>query len=451
MNFHITLVGLLSYVLQSGFLLAVGLLAPQLLRLRHPKTLLVYWRALLPTVILLPLATAIWQPRNPLPLLTIDGAMVEEVVATTLKSSMVDFSWWLLLVPVVAVMALGLARIAIGLVYLARCRRQATPMIPLPTQVDTLQRRLGLEVPFVSTNRLSVPITFGWARPIVMVPTSFNRLSADEQEGVACHELLHIHRRDWPVALAEEVFRAVLWFHPAVWFLLPRIALSREQVVDAGTVDLTGKRRQYLDALWQIVVSSQKPAAAFAVPLVGRSHLRARVEFLKKESAMSKNRIIASVVVLVVSIAAAGLVGATVFSTAASTTAEKLSTTNNWSTEDDKPQADDEKKKGKRHRNWRPGITTVNVGRSPSPVAIEKVHPTYPAEAREAKIMGNVILRSTINDQGRVADLEVLESPDELLTAAALEAVNQWRFEPAQCDGKDVGVYYNLTIKFALK
>jgi TonB family protein len=376
--------------------------------------------------------------------------MVEEVVATTLNSNIADFNWWLVLAPALLVTVLGLLRIAIGLVYLGRCRRTATPIVPLPAQVHTLQRRLGLEVPFVQTDRLSVPITFGWARPIVMVPTSFNRLSNDEQEGVACHELLHIHRRDWPVALAEEVFRAVLWFHPAVWFLLPKIALSREQVVDAGTVDMTGKRRQYLDALWQIVVSSQSPAAAFAVPLVGRSHLRARVESLKKEIAMSKTRIIASVVVLIVSIAAAGFVGATVFSTAASTTTERLSATKTWSTDDDKPQAEKEKKseKGPKLKTWdHPGECQEIT----EPVAIEKVTPTYPAEAREAKIMGNVILRSTINDQGRVVDLEVVESPDELLTAAALEAVNQWRFEPAKCDGEDVGVYYNLTIKFALK
>lgn len=450
MNFHITLVDLLAYVLQSGLLLTVGLLAPRFLRLRHPKTLLVYWRTLLPTVILLPLATAVWQPRNPHPLLTIDGTMVEEVVATTLKSNMVDFSWWLLLVPVLIVTAFGLTRIAIGLVYLARCRRMATPIVPLPDKVHALQRRLGLEATFAETNRLSVPITFGWARPIVMVPTSFNRLSNDEQEGVACHELLHIQRRDWPVALAEEVIRAVLWFHPAVWLLLPKIALSREQVVDTGTVNLTGKRRQYLDALWQIVVSSQKSAAAYAVPLVGRSHLRARVEYLKKEIAMSKTRIIASVVVLIVSIAAAGFVGATVFSAAASTTAEKLSTTNTWSTEDDKPQADDEKKKGKESKleTWDHEGECAEITH---PEVVEKVNPKYPEEARKAKIMGLVILRSTISDEGVVEDIEVLESPDESLTAAAVEAVEQWRFKPALCDGKPVGVYYNLTINFNLK
>jgi D-alanyl-D-alanine endopeptidase (penicillin-binding protein 7) len=203
---------------------------------------------------------------------------------------------------------LALIRIAVGVAYLRHCRRTATPVFPLPDQVRALQRRLGLDIPFVMTNRLSVPITFGWARPIVMVPSSFQWLSEDEQEGVACHELLHIHRQDWPVAFFEEVVRAVLWFHPAVWSLLPKIALSREQVVDEGTVRMTGKRRQYLDALWQIVCSCQGHAAAIAVPLVGKSHLRARVERLKKEIVMSKTRIIVSGVAIVAMLTAAGFV-----------------------------------------------------------------------------------------------------------------------------------------------
>ena len=85
------------------------------------------------------------------------------------------------------------------------------------------------------------------------------------------------------------------------------------------------------------------------------------------------------------------------------------------------------------------------------PKAIEKVNPRYPEKAREARIMGMVLLRSTISDGGVVEDLEVLESPDETLSAAAVDAVQQWKFEPALCDGKPVGVYYNLTIKFRLE
>jgi len=450
MNIHEIAAGLLSYVLQSGLLLAVGLMAPRLLRLRHPGILLAYWRILLPAVVLLPLATAIWQPRSALPVLTIDGAMVEEVVATTLPSEITGLGWGVLLVPVLLVTALALLRIAVGLAYLGHCRRTATPVVPLPDQVRDLQSRLGLEIPFFLTNRLSVPITFGWARPIVMVPSSFQRLSDDEQEGVACHELLHIHRRDWPVTLFEEVIRAILWFHPAVWALLPKIALSREQVVDAGTVQMTGKRRQYLDALWQIVCSSRGPVAAIAVPLVGRSHLRARVERLKKEIVMSRTRIIVSGVVLVGLLSAAGFVGATVFSATVTSAADTLSQANPWSTEGEKPAAQQNKHTGSDEE-----LETLDFDGECSeithPVVVDKVNPKYPEEARKAKIMGNVMLRSTISHDGVVEELEVLESPDDLLTAAAVEAVRQWQFEPALCDGTPVGVYYELIVKFSLK
>jgi len=450
MSTHEIAAVLLSYVLQSGLLLAVGLIAPRLLRLRHPGTLLAYWRILLPTVVLLPIVTAIWQPKSALPILTIDGAMVEEVVATTLPSNISGLSWGILLVPAMLITTLALIRIAVGVAYLRHCRRTATPVFPLPDQVRALQRRLGLDIPFVITNRLSVPITFGWARPIVMVPSSFQWLSEDEQEGVACHELLHIHRQDWPVAFFEEVVRAVLWFHPAVWSLLPKIALSREQVVDEGTVRMTGKRRQYLDALWQIVCSCQGHAAAIAVPLVGRSHLRARVERLKKEIVMSKTRIIVSGVALVAILTAAGFVGATVFSATVTTAGDTLSLTSPWSPGDEKPAGNDEKdeatdKKLKTH-DFDGACSEIT-----HPEVIEKTNPKYPEEARKAKTMGQVHLRSTISDEGVVEQLEVIESPDDMLSAAAVEAVQQWRFKPALCDGTPVGVYYDLTIKFRLQ
>lgn len=449
MNHHDTSI-ILSYALQSCLLLTVGVIAPRLLRLRHPKTLLAYWQILFPVVVLAPLVTVMWQPKKPLHLLSLDGGVVDEVVATTLSPNAAAFTWEVLFAAALLVTALGLSRIVIGLAYLGRCRRTAKLIDPLPDRVSALQRRLGLDVPFASTDRLSVPITFGWARPIVMVPLSFNGLSADEQEGVACHELLHIYRRDWPVALAEEIVRALLWFHPAVWLLLPRIALCREQVVDAGAIDVTGKRRQYLDALWRIVVSSHKPAADIAVPLIGRSNLRARVECLKKEIAMSKARIIASVAVLVVSIVATGAVGATVL--AASASIEEGSAIGTpWSSDDEKPDAETKNGKSKTDAKLQTWDHEGECSEITHPEAIEKVNPTYPPEAREAKITGRVILRSIISNEGMVEDLEVVESPDELLTTAAVDAVEQWRFEPARCDGEPVGVYYNLTVNFALK
>ena len=445
MNLHDIAAGLLSYAIQGGLLLVVGILLPRALRLRHPRTLLVYWRLLLIAVLVLPLLTAVWRPAAPLPTLAIEGLTIEQVVATTLPAAASGLGWRAVLAIVIGVTLFALARLVAGLVFLHRCRRSALPLTPTPEPITNLQRRLGLEIPFLVSERFSVPITFGWRRPAIILPETFRGLSADEQEGVACHELLHVRRRDWPMTVLEELLRAVVWFHPAVWILLPKIALSREQVVDEHVVRLTGKRRQYLDALWRVVCNDQRRAnvQALAVPLLGRSHLVERVAWLKKEKPMSKSRIVMSVLVLTASVAVAGLVGASVFP-AVSETAMKI----------EPPTAPDESKardKDTEEDKLKTVSKDSECDEITHPEVIEKVNPKYPDEARKAKIMGNVIVETVINENGTVDDIEVVESPDELLSKAAVEAIRLWTFEPALCDGRPVGVYYHLTIKFSLK
>jgi len=235
----------------------------------------------------------------------------------------------------------------------------------------------------------------------------------------------------------------VLWFHPAVWVLLAKITVSREQVVDAGAIEITGKRRQYLDALWQIVCACQSNPGALAVPLVGASHLRARVEQLKKENKMSKSRMVASLVALAVVLAAAGVVGAAAFSSSGASSPGSVAASESWSNDDDKPKSAEDQLKT---RNYDGKCETIT-----HPVIAEKTSPKYPEEARKEKVSGLVILETIINEEGVVEQIEVLESPDERLSSAATEAVQDWQFEPALCDGKPVGVYYNLTVKFNLK
>ncbi len=443
MNLHETATAVLSYALQSGLLLVVGLLLPRVIRLRHPRTLLVYWRVLLIVVLLLPLAPLEWARQAPLPYMTLEGLQVEEVVTTALPAMVQGLSWQIVLLIAAGFTMLGILRLVLGLGYLNRCRRQAQPLVPTPAPVSRILEHLGLEVPFLVSDRLTAPLTYGWLRPTVLLPGSFCALSDDQQEGVACHELLHVRRRDWPITFLEELLRAVVWFHPAVWLILPRIALSREQVVDAETVRLTGKRRQYLDALWRVVCSSQHSVAAMAVPFLGRRDLVDRVAWLKKEIPMSKARIVLSILVLSISLVAVGAFGANAFSNSSQPALSTSAPSAAEQSEGEKPEGSDAKLKTVSAESICDEIT--------HPVVVEKINPKYPPEAREEKVMGLVIVETVITEEGVVEDVEVLESPDERLSAAAVEAIQQWQFEPALCDGKPVGVYYNLTFKFRLE
>lgn len=93
----------------------------------------------------------------------------------------------------------------------------------------------------------------------------------------------------------------------------------------------------------------------------------------------------------------------------------------------------------------------VPNGAMTEPVAIDRVPPKYPPQAREEKVTGVVVADLVIDEVGAVRDVLIQESPSDLLSAAAIDALEQWRFEPAVMDGEPVAVRYIVTIKFKLE
>ncbi len=86
------------------------------------------------------------------------------------------------------------------------------------------------------------------------------------------------------------------------------------------------------------------------------------------------------------------------------------------------------------------------------PRAIQKVNPRYPEEARKHQISGEVMVQTLVKVDGSCQVIEVLESPDQILSDAATEALEQWKFEPGlDPQGKKVNMKLVLTITFKLK
>lgn len=80
---------------------------------------------------------------------------------------------------------------------------------------------------------------------------------------------------------------------------------------------------------------------------------------------------------------------------------------------------------------------------------IRKVQPTYPALARSVRIQGVVLLQAIISKEGTIANLRVL-SGHPMLTAAAIDAVRQWRYRPYVLNGTPVEVETQITVNFSL-
>lgn len=85
------------------------------------------------------------------------------------------------------------------------------------------------------------------------------------------------------------------------------------------------------------------------------------------------------------------------------------------------------------------------------PRKLHAPQPLYTEEARQKRIQGVVILQTIIDAEGRVTRVEVLKGLPEGLSESAVEAVKQWRFEPAKVEGEPVPVYFNFTISFGLQ
>ena len=85
------------------------------------------------------------------------------------------------------------------------------------------------------------------------------------------------------------------------------------------------------------------------------------------------------------------------------------------------------------------------------PEILRRVSPAYPEPARRARVQGSVILEAIINERGDVTSVRVIRGLPMGLEQSAIQAVTQWKFQPATLDGRPVAVYFNLTVQFEVR
>jgi TonB family protein len=90
------------------------------------------------------------------------------------------------------------------------------------------------------------------------------------------------------------------------------------------------------------------------------------------------------------------------------------------------------------------------VGDIKPPRLIKAVEPVYPEIARQAQVEGVVIVEARTDEKGNVEDARLLRSIP-LLEQAAIDAVKQWKYEPAIINGKPQKVVFTVTVRFMLK
>jgi TonB family protein len=88
------------------------------------------------------------------------------------------------------------------------------------------------------------------------------------------------------------------------------------------------------------------------------------------------------------------------------------------------------------------------VGNGQLSKLIRKVEPVYPEQAKSTQLSGKVVMLVTVDEEGVVADVEVV-SGFPIFADSAVTAAKQWRYSPTLLNGEPVPVMATVTVNFS--
>jgi TonB family protein len=381
----LTFSNLLTWCLQVGLVIAVAAAVSFILRLSLPQPRLIFWQAVLLACLALPFLRN-WKHET-LVFSRVTAAPVSLLTPVAPPPDTALDPIQLIMYALALGAVLRLTGILTGLWKLRGYRRSSVPLIPAPSW--------GVEAHVQLSDEVSSPVTFGWLDPVILLPSTFPDMPEAQREAILCHEVMHVRRHDWLFTVAEELLRCVLWFHPAIWWVLSEIQLAREEAVDREVIAMTRARDEYVDALLAVAGASPRPDLATASAFLRKRHLKQRVISIFKEIRMSQTKSFSLLAAALVMVAGSCwfIAGAVPLYGAPQTAFDA------------------------------PGVTVELNGSA----VMHRSSVAYPAAAMAKHVEGAVSLQVKVDGSGNVTDASVLNGPDEL-RKSALQSVLGWHF-----------------------
>jgi TonB family protein len=413
-----------AYAVQLAVLVTAAFAATRLLGLRVPNMSLRFWQAMMAIALLLPLAQARPQPQRADDLMRVIVQSGPILTATQAGAALapegVDTATIVMLI-LAAGIVLRLAWLGAGLLRLRSIVAHAVPEPAMVHAGSNLGRSLGVTATLMISDELEGPATVGVRNPVILMPRSVLQMPAAVQRAIICHELLHVKRRDWVHTIVEEIWCAVLWFHPGARVIASRLSLSREMVVDELTILATRDRRAYAEAL--LAFSDPQPHLIGATPFIGRHTLSQRISLIAEEAPMSR-RALAGFALALTAVIGVSVAVINRFPMAATPPASPAQLT---------------------IYDPGPGISL--------PTVVTEVKPAYTAAAMRERIQGSIWTKVVVGPNGDVLDASITRSLDPKfgLDEEALRAARLWKFTPAVKDGQPVAVRVTIELTYTLR
>jgi len=190
-------------------------------------------------------------------------------------------------------LAVLVLRLAIGLAGAVKLTSEGTPLGG-PAWRILIERFLAL-VPLRRKIRLRshpgvlVPLTWGWRRPVVLLPSGADSWTEEERSSALFHELSHVKRADFPVMLLVRTSLALFWWNPLCWIVYRELLKEQELACDELVLRAGIRPSAYAASLLAFRRSAGfrwNPSAAL-LGMLGRSSFQERLAAILKRKLIS--------------------------------------------------------------------------------------------------------------------------------------------------------------------
>jgi beta-lactamase regulating signal transducer with metallopeptidase domain len=186
-------------------------------------------------------------------------------------------------------LAVLVLRLGIGLAGALRLTAEGRPLAG-PAWRALLDRFLALvplrrKVRLKSHPEVLVPLTWGWRRPVVLMPSGSDGWTEEERSSALFHELSHIKRADFIVMLLVRTSLAVFWWNPLCWVVYRELLKEQELACDELVLRAGIRPSSYAASLLAFRRSAGlrwNPSAAL-LGLLGRSSFQDRLAAILRQ------------------------------------------------------------------------------------------------------------------------------------------------------------------------
>ncbi|HET9440971.1 MAG TPA: HEAT repeat domain-containing protein [Longimicrobiales bacterium] len=208
-------------------------------------------------------------------------APADNQASTAARPVLVRVLFWTALIWM-GIAAVLLLRLAIGFVLVRWFALRAYPLYENGWHElnGDLAHLVGLKQPvqLLGSPHIATPMTWGVARPVVMLPSAAEDWSDERRRVVLLHELAHIRRKDSLTHMFAQLACALYWFHPLVWKAAARMRAEAERACDDLVLRAGTRASVYADHLLELIRTiGGMRTPAVALPMAQRSTFEGRL------------------------------------------------------------------------------------------------------------------------------------------------------------------------------